>query len=126
MKHTLAIIPLALALAGCASNESKLTSRAKITRAQAEAAALQKAPGGNVKEAELEEEHGKLVWSFDIARPGTRNVTEVLVDAITGKVIATETETPAHEAAEAADEKAKLSRLMPTGARTQPGPGRYR
>lgn len=38
-----------------------------------------------MKEAELEEELGKLVWSFDIARPGTRNITEVLVDAITGR-----------------------------------------
>ena len=60
-----------------------------------------------MQEAELEEEHGLLVWSFDIARPGTRNVTEVHVDAMTGKVVATEIETPAHEAQEAAAEKAK-------------------
>ena len=107
MKTTIAITALALAFAGCASNESQLASRAKITRTKAEATALKKAPGGTVKEAELEEEHGKLVWSFDIARPGTRNLTEVHVDAITGKVIATEIETPEHEAAEAAAEKAK-------------------
>ena len=106
-KTHIAILTLALALTGCASNESKLAARAKITRAQAEATALKKAPGGTVKEAELEEEHGKLVWSFDIARPGTRNITEVLVDATTGKVVSTETETPEHEAAEAAAEKAK-------------------
>ena len=107
MKQTLPIITLAFALAGCAVNEPKLAARAKITRAQAEATALKKAPGGKVKEAELEEEHGKLVWSFDIARPGTRNITEVQVDAVTGKVVATEIETPKHEAAEAAKEKAK-------------------
>ena len=108
MKMKTNIIAIAtLALAGCASNETKLASRAKITRAQAEATALKKAPGGTLKEAELEEEHGKLVWSFDIAHPGTRNLTEVHVDAITGKVIATEIETHEHEAAEAVAEKAK-------------------
>ena len=106
-KTHIAILTLALTLTGCASNEAQLAARAKITRAQAEATALKKAPGGKVKEAELEEEHGQLVWSFDIARPGTRNITEVLVDAITGKVIATEIETPEHEAAEATAEKAK-------------------
>ena len=107
MKPTLPIITLALAFAGCASHEAELAARAKITRAQAEATALKRAHGGTVKEAELEEEHGKLVWSFDIARPGTRNLTEVLVDAITGKVVFTEIETPSHEAAEAAEEKVK-------------------
>jgi uncharacterized membrane protein YkoI len=106
MKSTLPIA-LALAFVGCASNEAQLAARAKITRAQAEATALKKAPGGTVKSAELEEEHGKLVWSFDIARPGTRNLTEVLVDAVTGKVVSTQIETPAREAQEAAAEKAK-------------------
>ena len=105
--NTIAIATLALALAACASNESQLASRAKITRAQAGATALKKAPGGTVKEAELEEEHGKLVWSFDIARPGTRNLTEVHVDAITGKVVSTEIETPRHEAQEAREKKAR-------------------
>ena len=103
----IAILALALALAGCAANEARLASRAKVTRAQAETTALKNAPGGRVKEGELEEEHGRLVWSFDIARPGTRNLTEVQVDAITGKVVSTEIETPEHEAREAAAEKAK-------------------
>ena len=107
MKLTLPILALALAFAGCASHEAQLAARSKISRAQAEATALKKAHGGTVKEGELEEENGKLVWSFDIARPGTRNVTEVLVDAITGEVVSTEIETPKHEAAEAAKEKAK-------------------
>ena len=107
MKHTIAITVIALTFAGCASNEAQLASRAKVSRTQAEATALKKAPGGTVKEAELEEENGKLVWSFDIARSGTRNITEVHVDAITGKVIATEIETPEHEAAEAAADKAR-------------------
>ena len=107
MKPTLPLLALALAFAGCASHESQLASRAKISRAKAEATALKKAHGGKVKEGELEEEHGRLVWSFDITRSGTRNITEVQVDAITGKVVSTEIETPKHEAAEAAEKKAK-------------------
>lgn len=105
-KH-IAIIITALAFAGCASEEAKLASRAKVSRAQAEATALKKAPNGRVEDAELEEEHGKLVWSFDIVRPGTRNITEVQVDAVTGKVVAMEIETPAQHAAEIAADKVK-------------------
>lgn len=105
MKTTTIII--AVALAGCATNENKLAARAKVSRAQPGATALKKAPGGKVKEAELEEEHGKLVWSFDIARTGTKNITEVQVDALTGKVASVEIESPEHEAKEAAEEKAK-------------------
>ena len=52
--------------------------------------ALAKAPGGTVKEGELEKEKGKLIWSFDIATPDTRDITEVNVDAITGQVVSVE------------------------------------
>lgn len=102
MKYTIILATLVLAVAGCASNGSKLASRAKITRAQAETIVLKKVLGATVKEAELEEEHGALVWSFDLSRPGTRELTEIHVDAITGKVISTEIETPEHEATEKA------------------------
>lgn len=79
---------------------AKLAAKAKITRAAAEKTALAKVPDGKVKEAELEEEDGKLVWSFDITRPGTKNITEVLVDAITGKIVSVEVETPKEQAEE--------------------------
>ena len=69
--------------------------------------ALAKVPNGTVKEAELEEEKGKLIWSFDIATPGTKDITEVNVDAITGKIVATEIEKAKDEAKEAKDEKKK-------------------
>jgi hypothetical protein len=45
------------------------------------------------------------VWSFDIARPGARDVTETLVDAKTGKIISTQSESPRDEAKEAAADK---------------------
>lgn len=76
------------------------TRNARISRADAEKTALAKVPGGVVKEAELEKEHGRLIWSFDIAIPGSTEITEVHVDAKTGDVIRTEKETEAHEKAE--------------------------
>ena len=54
-------------------------------------------PKGKVKEGELEEENGKLVWSFDIASPGTKAITEVHVDAVTGEVVSIEKEIPADQ-----------------------------
>src|SRR5438105_860334 len=77
--------------------EAKLESQAKISKADAEKIALGKVPGGTIKEGELEKEKGKLIWSFDVATPGTKDITEVHVDAISGQVISTEKETPAAE-----------------------------
>ena len=105
MKYSIAIATIALALAGCASHDSLHGYHAKITQAQAEAIALKKTHGGKVQEAELEKEHGKVVWSIEIARAKSRNITEVHVDANTGQVVGTEIETPEHEAAEHAAEK---------------------
>jgi uncharacterized membrane protein YkoI len=85
--------------------EAQLQAEAKISRAEAEKIALTKAPDGTIKEGELEREHGKLIWSFDIARPGTANITEVGVDAITGKIVSTEQETPAQQAKEKNEKK---------------------
>ncbi len=80
--------------------DPKLLAKAKISKAVAEKTALTKAPDGTVKDAELEEENGKLVWSFDIARPGTKDITEVQVDAITGKIVTVDVETPKDQAKE--------------------------
>ena len=73
-------------------------AKPKITMAQARATAIKTAPG-KVKSAELETEHGKLIYSFDIATSKTA-VTEVNVDAINGKVVAVQHENAAKEAAE--------------------------
>jgi uncharacterized membrane protein YkoI len=47
-----------------------------------------------VTASELEREHGRLVWSLDIATPGTSDITEILVDARTGEIVSVEKETP--------------------------------
>ncbi len=89
----------ALGLAGCAMDNA-FGPKAKISKTQAEKTALAKVHHGKVKSSELEKEHGKLVWSVDITKHGTKNITEVQVDAMTGKVVGVETETPEQEAKE--------------------------
>ena len=86
-------------------SEAALMKQAKITKAQAQQIALAKVSHGTVKSAEIENEKGHLVWSFDIATPRTKHITEILVDAKTGKIISTRTESPREQAKEAAADK---------------------
>jgi hypothetical protein len=93
---------------GCVTEEkreAKLQAEAKITKEQAEKTALAKVPGGTIKEGELEKEHGKLIWSFDISTPNSTDIKEVQVDAITGEVVSVKTESAAAEAKEKKKEK---------------------
>ncbi len=80
------------------ADEAAMQKEAKITMDQAKAIALKKAPG-KVESGELEREHGKLIYSFDI-RTSKRGMTEVNVDAITSKIVAVQHENVAKEAAE--------------------------
>ena len=75
-------------------SQAELQGHAKITQAQAEKTALARVPDGKIQSAELEREDGKLVWSFDLARPGTKDITEVQVDAQSGEIVSVENETP--------------------------------
>ena len=70
-------------------------------RVQAKQGALGKVPNGMVKSAELEREHGKLIWSFDVAQSGKSGVTEVQVDAVTGRVVSIRHESASKESSEA-------------------------
>ena len=109
-------------LAGCAwekcercekggeTKQSELMAEAKISKEAAQASALAKVPGGTVKEGELEKEKGKLIWSFDIATPDSKDIMEVAVDAMTGTVIAVDKETPEDQAKEAAEDAAKAKK----------------
>jgi hypothetical protein len=108
---TLTLALLAAGLVGCATaaqEQAQLAAQAKVSRATAEQTALGKVPGGTIKEGELEKEKGKLIWSFDIATPGSKDISEVAVDAISGAVLSVAKETPEDQAKEkAADEKQK-------------------
>jgi uncharacterized membrane protein YkoI len=115
MVAKLACVAVAAAIVGCESEsgeghehkQAKLMSQAKISEADARATALSKVPDGTIKESELEKEKGKLIWSFDISRPGTRDISEVNVDAITGEVVGMELETPKDQAKEKDEEKSE-------------------
>lgn len=96
------------ALWAAEESQATLKAEAKVTEEAAEQTVLTKVAGGKIKASELEREHGKLIWSFDISKPETKNITEVQVDAKTGKIVSERTETPKDQAAEAkADIKVK-------------------
>lgn len=67
-------------------SQASLRSQASVPEAVAKVTALAKVPGGSITSAELEKQHGKLIWSFDISSVGSPNITEVQVNAKTGKV----------------------------------------
>ena len=81
----------------------------RVTEAEARRAALATVANGTIQSSELEKENGILIWSFDIRTPKTRAVTEVHVDARTGKVISKSLERPAQERAE---KKAELPKRV--------------
>lgn len=101
----LILCPLISVLVGCATSEARLQAQAKVSRADAESLAMARVPGGTIKEGELEKEHGKLIWSFDIATPGTKDMTEVHIDAVTGQVLNVEKETSADQEKEKREKK---------------------
>ena len=88
--------------------QARLQREAKITKEQAQETALKRAPG-NVESSELEREHGKLVYSFDI-RNAQGTITEVQVSAITGKIVRVEHENKRQEAAEKRKERREKNR----------------
>ena len=88
-----------------ASSQAELMKEATVSKSQAEKIALGKVPNGVIKSEEIEREHGKLIWSFDIATSGTKNITEVQVDAKTGKIVSIQVEKPKDQAKEAAADR---------------------
>ena len=88
-----------------AATDAQLEKQARIYKRQAERIALKQAPKGTIKSAEIENEKGHLVWSFDIATPGTRDIAEILVDARSGQIVPKATETPRQQADEAAADR---------------------
>lgn len=84
-----------------------LLKRAKITAEAATATAQTRFPKGRIVSAEIEEEKGKLIFSFDIKTAGKSGIDEVNVDATTGKIVGVEHESPSSEAKEKAAEQKK-------------------
>lgn len=124
MKHSTRIfasaVVLLTAMAGAAGAQQKaaapakaepteahLKAKATISEGAATKTALAAVPGGKVEGHELEEEGGKLIYSFDIKVAGKPGIEEIQVDAVSGKVVAHEHEDDEDEAKEAKEEAAK-------------------
>ncbi|MFI5311362.1 MAG: PepSY domain-containing protein [Gemmatimonadales bacterium] len=113
----LAIAALLLAAGSLAAQDVKvketkpgLLKRAKITSEQAIATAKAKLPNAKLDAGEIEEEDGKLIYSFDFKTAGKTGVDEVNVDAMTGKIVSVAHETPEDEAKEAKADKDKAAK----------------
>jgi hypothetical protein len=107
------VIALALAMSWAPFNlraqpsEAELVKQARVTKHQAKKIALARVKGGAIKCVELEKDNGVLIWSVDIAQPPNKDLTDVWIDATTGKIAAVEVETPLTEMKEMAEQKAK-------------------
>lgn len=117
MNRSIVIVPAALLVAAAAAaaqpqcsihppkgaSKAELAQLAKVSRADAEHAAkatFKDQSAVTAAEAELEAEHGCLIWSFDMKVKGVEGVQEVQVDAGNAKVLSSEHEGPAREADE--------------------------
>jgi uncharacterized iron-regulated membrane protein len=91
-----------------AENKPGLLKRAKITADSAIAVAKARLPKAVINAAEIEEEDGKLIYSFDMKTAGKSGIDEVNVDALTGKLVGkVQHESAADEKKEAAADAAK-------------------
>lgn len=82
-----------------------LLKQARISGDSALKLAQAKVPNSKMKSGEIEKEHGKLVYSFDLSVAGKSGIEEVQVDAVSGKIVAVEHESAEDEAKEAEHEK---------------------
>jgi len=102
--HLALAVTAALAIAAAspvqAGTMHKNHPEAKVSMRAARATALAQVPGGKIRSGELEREHGKLIYSFDIRQPGKRGVEEVKVDAKTGDFLSKHHESAKAERAE--------------------------
>jgi uncharacterized membrane protein YkoI len=95
----------AFSVAQAAPSKAQLVAQARVKESEARKIALKKVASGSIKSVEIEKEKGRLVWSFDISKPHTRNITEVLVDAKAGTIVSISEENSAQQAAEAKADK---------------------
>ena len=74
--------------------DSSLASLARVSADSARAIARKRVPGGTLKSEELERERGRVIYSFEFRVRGKRGITEVNVDARSGRIVSVEHESP--------------------------------
>ena len=82
-----------------------LMKQATVTEPAAARLALASVRNGQIQAVELENEGGRLLYSYELKVPGRSGIEEVNVNAKTGKVVNTEHESPAAEGKEAGKEE---------------------
>jgi uncharacterized membrane protein YkoI len=75
-----------------AEDKEGLWARATLAPDSAMKLALARVPGGTISKGELEEEDGRLIYSFDIKVAGKSGEDEVHIDARTGEIVKQEHE----------------------------------
>ena len=86
-----------------------LLAKARVSSESALATAQARFPKATLTAAEIEEEEGSLVYSFDFKTKGRSGIDEVTISAITGEIVNIEHETPNDEAKEK-DKDSKATR----------------
>lgn len=123
LKQFTPLVVLVVLMAGChpdAGSESapltvrsdlpaSLAARAAIPVDEARSTARAAVPNGRLVSEELEEEDGRLIYSFDLVTAGSPGIDEVGVDATSGLVLDVQHEDAAAERAEAALDAAQPS-----------------
>ncbi|MDP1861281.1 MAG: PepSY domain-containing protein [Gemmatimonadaceae bacterium] len=116
---SLATVAGAQATATMKEETPGLLAQAKISPEAARTTALARVKGGTIKEEEIEKEDGRLVYSFDVKVAGKSGIEEVLIDAVTGKIVSVDHENAKDEAAEAAKD-ARVAKEKANGAVKKP------
>jgi len=83
---------------------ARLSKQARISEDSAAAVARAKVPNGKIQSVELEQEKGRLIYSYDVKIAGKSGIEEVNVNAMDGTVVGVEHESPSDEKKEAAGE----------------------
>jgi hypothetical protein len=119
MKFVNLVMCLVLASSAALLAQSQ-SQKAKLSFDQAQKIALEREPG-KIVSRELEKEHGKLIYSFDIRT--ANGLHEVNVDAMTGNVIGDKIETAAEEAKEKQQDARKSKKESQTAPQKAGGLG---
>lgn len=99
-------------------SEPGLAAQATLTADSAQKVALAQVPHGRIRTAELENDKGTLVYSYDVKASGKSGVDEVLIDAKTGAVVSKTHESASTEAKEIASEKKSAKSSAPKAAKS--------
>jgi uncharacterized membrane protein YkoI len=87
--------------ASVSQQPSSQSDSARIELTTARRTALAKVPKSKVVSEELEQEGGRLVYSFDLRQGSSPGIEEVQVDARDGSIVSVKHESPSQQAEEA-------------------------